>query len=227
MSDFKNFKAFVPYVNRPDLLRRAVESIAELQPHLSIVDNSEDGLTQEEWPVPVLRPSVPLSVSHTMRFIYRLTREAGCQVCVYMHGDGYAQPGVALELLECARKATMAGRRWGVMFTLYDILFAMNMDLLKAVGDWDPNLPWYCADQDYYRRVTLAGLEAAESGLGDRVEHFSSATIRSDKRIDFINSIMHPLAFQYYERKWGGRCGQERWTIPFNRPDLFHDARMG
>lgn len=221
-----DFKAFIPFVNRPDLLLRAVDSIADLQPHLSIMDNSDEGLIPGEWPVPVIRPSVPLGVSQSLKFMYRLTRESGAGICVYMHGDGFAHEGVALELLDCARKATADGRQWGVIFTLYDILFALNMDLLKRVGDWDTNLPWYCADQDYYRRITLAGLECAESGLGDRVEHYSSATIRSDKRIDFINGIMHPLAFQYYEKKWGGRCGSEKWTVPYNRPDLFPDAKL-
>lgn len=227
MIDFKNFKAYIPFVNRPDLLRKAVDSIAELRPHLSIVDNSPTGLIPSEWNVPIIRPSVPLGVSHTMQLIYRLTREAGANVCIYMHSDGYAQTGVALDLVDYAQQLTVNGRKWGLIFTLYDILFALNMDLLRQVGDWDVNLPWYCADQDYYRRITLAGLECVEGGMADRVEHFSSATIRSDKKIDFINSINHPLAFQYYEAKWGGRCGDEKWFVPFNRPDLFIDARLG
>lgn len=218
---FENFRMFIPYVNRPDLLKRALSVAPEVAPHLSILDNSADGLNPADWEVPIIRPSIPLGVSQSINFMFRLTREAGCSTMLYMHSDGHAQPGTCLDLLECCRKATIEGRRWGVMFTLYDILFALNLDLLKRVGDWDINLPWYCADQDYYRRVTLAGLEAAESGLKHQVDHFSSATIRSDKKLDFINGVMHPLAFQYYEKKWGGLCGQEKWTVPFNRPDLF------
>lgn len=219
MSEFINYRAFVPYVNRTDLLRRAVDSISDLHP--SIVDNSAEGLDQQEWDAPILRPSVPLGVSQTMQFIYRLTREAGADVCIYMHGDGYAHPGVGLELVECARSFTIQGRLWGVIFTRYDILFALNMQLLRRVGDWDTNLPWYDADLDYYWRVRLAGLELAESGLKDKVEHFSSATIRSDKRLNFLNGIMHPLANLYFLAKWGGREEKDRWKVPFNRPDLF------
>ena len=227
MSDFQNFKAFIPFVNRPDLLEKAVASMMELSPHLSIIDNSQDGLDPAKWPCPIIRPSVPLQVSQTLNFIFRLTREAGCGICVYMHGDGAAQPGTCLELVEKAKQATLEGRKWGLIFTLYDILFALNMDLLKRVGDWDVNIPWYKADQDYYRRITLAGLECVEGGMGDRVSHFSSATIRSDERLNFLNSINHHLAHQFYLAKWGGECGEELWTVPFNRPDLFKDARLG
>lgn len=222
-----DFEMYIPYVNRPDLLRKAVESAADMRPYLTVLDNSPDGLEYQPWVPYVIRPSVPLGVSQSINFMFSRTRSLGKKIVIYMHGDGSAKPGTCHELLECARKATADGRMWGVMFTLYDILFALNLDTLAAVGDWDVNLPWYCADQDYYRRVTLAGLECAESGLGDKVEHFSSATIRSDKRLDFVNGHMHRLAFLYYEAKWGGRCGHERWTVPFNRPDLFPDARIG
>lgn len=221
MSDFQNFKAFIPFVNRPDLLEKAVASMMELSPHLSIIDNSQDGLDPAKWPCPVIRPSVPLQVSQTLNFIFRLTREAGCGICVYMHGDGAAQPGVGLELLEMAQQATISGRNWGLIFTLYDILFALNMDLLKRVGEWDVNLPWYEADLDFYWRTKLAGLELMEGGMTDRIQHFSSATIRSDVKLNFLNGIMHPLATQYFLQKWGSKEEDKRFRVAFSRPDLF------
>jgi len=91
-----------------------------------------------------------------------------------------------------------AGRKWGVVFTNYDALLAMNTAVIDDVGLWDWALIWYESDIDWYYRVKLAGYEIIDTGI--HVEHDYSMTIKSDPEINFINSIVHPLATEYFKR---------------------------
>jgi hypothetical protein len=53
----------IPVVNQPDLLELAVRSAEPLWANSFILDNSVGGWIGRDrlWPVPVVRPSVPLS----------------------------------------------------------------------------------------------------------------------------------------------------------------------
>jgi hypothetical protein len=216
-----DFSAFVPHVVREDLLARAVGSIACFGRNRTIVDNSPEGLPTNdysEWNgVYVCRPSVPLSCSQTFNFIMRQTRRLGQKTCIWMHSDAEAGPGVAEGLLEHARRYTAEGRRWGVLWTYYDTLCALNTDLIDVVGDWDTELPQYACDNDYYRRVRLAGWECIDTMLTD-VKHEGSATINSDPYRKMVNSVTFPLHIEYYKRKWGGDTGKETFETPFGWP---------
>jgi len=214
MSDFS---AFVPHVVREDLLAKAVDSIPEYHENLTIIDNSPNGLQKGSyWWGDVLRPPVPLSCSQTFNWIMRLTRERGHKICIWMHNDAEAGPGVAQGLLDFARKSTADSRKWGVLFTHYDTMCALNTDLIDVVGEWDVNLPQYATDNDYYRRVRLAGWECIDTNLTD-VKHEGSATINSDPMRKFVNSVTFPLYLYYYSQKWGGDVGREKFLTPFNR----------
>jgi GT2 family glycosyltransferase len=106
-------------------------------------------------------------------------------------------------------------RHWGVAFTHYDALVAFGMTMVRDVGPWDTNLPQYFADNDYYRRVRLAGYSVIETGL--TVAHpNASSTIESDPRRKFLNGVTFPLYQRYYARKWGGEPGYETYDRPFN-----------
>ena len=69
-------------VNRPDLLELAVRSVECLWPDAFILDNSPGGQigTERAWPIPVVRPSVPLSFPQTVNFLHRMALEKGADV---------------------------------------------------------------------------------------------------------------------------------------------------
>ena len=142
-------------------------------------------------------------------------RNAGARICIFMHSDAVAGPGSCQGLLDRARECSRDGLKWGVLFTSYDALAALNVALLDDVGLWDTNLAWYFSDNDYYRRVRLAGYECLETNLP--VEHRPSQTIKSDPELRFLNGITFPLYESYYRSKWGGKPGQECFRRPFNR----------
>jgi hypothetical protein len=149
-----------------------------------------------------------------MNLLHRRAGAGACRMLLYMHSDAEAGPGTTERLLEAAEEATASGRRWGAIFTLYDVLAAYNLEAFSAVGGWDTVLPQYFTDNDYYRRIRLAGFETIETGLP--VTHETSSTIRSDGVRAYMNSVTFPLYERYYAMKWGGPPGQERFTQPFN-----------
>jgi hypothetical protein len=208
---------FIPFVNRPDLLRRGVESVRNFSP--VIIDNSS---ADERWSLEpldikfgasIVKPSVPLTFAQTMNFVMMLAERQNAHYCLVIHDDAEAGVNSGDMLLTMCREHNSKGK-WGAIFTNYDSFVALNVAACKAVGPWDANLPQYFSDCDYYRRLRLAGYQTLDSGLP--VKHEPSQTINSDKKLKFLNSITFPLYRQYYIAKWGGQPGHETFEKPFD-----------
>src|SRR5205085_7411529 len=210
----------IPFVNRPDLLEKAVHSVQPFWAHTMIIDNSDAGLNSANWPVPIVRPSVPLSFSQTMNLLQRLATEASCDCFLFMHNDAEAAPGTPERLLARVEAAITSEQPWGVVFTHYDTLAAFSMEMVRAVGKWDATLPQYFADNDYYRRVRLAGYETINTDFAVTHHNNASSTAKSDPRLGFLSSVTYPLYEQYYSVKWGGPPGHESYDWPFDGAPL-------
>ncbi len=211
----------IPFVNRPDLLRGALNSVRPLWPHAMILDNSDPAELSREaaaWPVPIRRAAagVPLSFSQSLNHLTALATESGCDVLLFMHNDAEAAEGTPEALLRELETAEKAGRNWGVAFTNYDTLAAIRLKAANRIGPWDTNLPQYFADNDYYRRLRLAGFEILETKLPVLHHNDASSTIKSDARRNFLNGVTFPLYAEYYRRKWGGEPGREKSAQPFD-----------
>jgi GT2 family glycosyltransferase len=210
----------IPYVNRLDLLKKAIESIKPYWDHTLIIDNSDDrDLRGHELSskVRIYEPPVPLTFTQSMNYIIRLAEERGCDIWMYMHSDAEAHEGTPEALLTIVDSLLKEGRKWGAVFTLGDTLAAYSMLAQKEIGYFDTIIRDYFADTDYYRRMNLAGYELVPTPLFDKMNHFQSATINSDIMRAFINTITYPQAQAYYELKWGGPHTLEKYKTPFNR----------
>ncbi len=224
----------IPFVNREDLLSLAVASARPLWPHTIIVDNSAGGLSPADWPVAVLRPSLPLSFSQTMNLLQAEAAARSCDALLFMHNDAEAAAGTPERLLAALAEAHEARRRWGVAFTNYDTLAAFNTEAVACAGAWDTTLPQYFADNDYYRRLRLAGYEELCTGLPVTHHNDASSTVKSDPWRGHHNGVTFPLYAGYYAAKWGGAPGGESFDWPFDgaaavgfvehlrRQELFH-----
>lgn len=218
----------IPFVNRADLLRLAVESVASLRPHVVIVDNSVAGLDPAAWPVTVVRPPVELSFSQSMNLLQRRALDADCDVLLCMHNDAEALPETPERLLALLEEAEAAGRHWGAAFTQYDTLVAFRVAAIRQVGPWDAALPQYFADNDYYRRLRLGGFEIVETGLPVAHHNDASSTLKSDSARAHLHGALFPLYEQYYAARWGGGTHAERFTRPFDGAPgeaFFHQLR--
>lgn len=211
----------IPFVNRPDLLRLAVNSVQCMWPHAFILDNSEDGEIkrhESEWPVAVRRATagLTLSFSESMNVIQVAAQSAGCNAYFFMHNDAEAHPETAEKLLRFVEETLVSGRKWGMVFTHYDTLAALNVEAVAQVGPWDVTLPQYFADNDYYRRLRLAGYESIDTGLPVTHHNGASATLKSDPKRALLNHVTFPLYGAYYRAKWGGGPGHESFQRPFD-----------
>jgi hypothetical protein len=215
---------FIPYVNRPDLLDKAIRSAWHSGVEIITINNSGESIACPSAAIQD-EPPVPLTFAQTQNLMLRRALgndySRGYNVWIkhsfylFMHNDAQAGEGTVKKLVELAEQYTGEGRRWGVLWTAYDALAAFNTAALQAVGGWDQNLPWYFSDNDVYLRLKLAGYECIDTHLP--VEHTPSQTMNSDPEIMFMNGILFPMWEHYYIRKWGGKPGKECFLTPFNR----------
>jgi hypothetical protein len=209
---------FIPYVNRFDLLEKAVRSAVAPGVEINIINNS-NGASIGIPGVDFIqrRPPVPLTFAQTQNWMLNIAEGDSDYGSFYlfMHSDAEAGEGTVQKLIEMAQSITNEGRKWAVIFTSYDALAAFNTAAFREVGGWDTALEWYCSDQDMYLRLKLAGYELVESNLP--VKHEPSQTLKADPEIRRKVDLMFPFRAYYYQQKWGGEAGHERFKTPFGR----------
>ena len=210
-----DFRVYMRVENRRDLLDKAIASIPEFWPLLTVVDNSPDGMC-DGLPdgITVMRGPVPLTFTQSHNWFYQDAKQRGAKFILWMHTDAEAIDGGHLRLLELARQYTAEGRKWGLIWTIYDSLCALNLEMIADVGGYDTIFPKYFCDNDHTRRMRLAGWETIDSGIN--TNHIGSQSILSDPKAKFLNDVTFPLYRQYYIRKWGGEPDRETFTVPFN-----------
>ncbi len=227
---------FIPYVNRLDLLMGAVTSIGTHFDRVFIVDNSMELFDNEEAEFPdnvsIAYPPIPLRFVDTMNYIQETAVDIkrdyiewdvgndNIDYYFWCHNDAFDSKGNTPRFIEFVKELHSSGDPWSIAFTHYDILSAVNLAAVEAVGRWDTNINQYYADNDWYRRCRLAGLPTKESNL--HIDHIEgSATMNSDKKRTFRGNVLFAMQQYYYTQKWGGVGGEEQYDITWNRPDLF------
>jgi GT2 family glycosyltransferase len=96
--------------------------------------------------------------------------------------------------------------------------FMISWEAWKCVGRFDENFtPAYFEDNDYHRRINLAGMEGCSVNTAPYY-HYGSQT----QNAVATAPVVHPDAFVqnriYYTIKWGGEPGMESFDTPFNDP---------
>lgn len=214
-----DFKAFIFYVNRDDLLEKAYRSVVDSwDENLFIVDNSPDrNLSYKYAPNRLLYPSIPLTFSQTQNYCRKIAMYEKLDFFITMHNDAQMSEGDAGKLIEFIEKLSEENPKWGVVFTFYDTVIAFNTKMVTRMEPWDIVMPQYFSDNDYYRRVRLAGWHTVESEI--KVKHESSATL-SDPVRQYYHLQSIEMYRGYYIRKWGGPPGSEQFIYPFNQKEL-------
>jgi hypothetical protein len=214
------FAHFVVTTGRIDLTWRAVATCRDLWPEVTIIDNCPGKeISAERWPIPILRPSQPLSVAQNMNWLQELAVAAGLDAYGYQHFDAEPAPGACAELKRLALEACEAKRPWWAMYSNYDVLSAYRTAAVAQLGAWDTRYPDpnYWVDLDMRYRGRLAGLEEVQTGL--RVDHLeggsrSIATPEARR----LHDLRDPMNRAYYRAKWGGLEREETFTEPWGGP---------
>jgi hypothetical protein len=202
---------FIPYANRPDLLQRAISFVPRRMTTEPIVINNSGDLLDVQCKV--LEPPVPLTFSQSQNWMLRYAKENRLPFYMWGHCDMVLEPDHVEKLYTIALHECAKGTKWGVIFTFYDILCAYSTAAADAIGGYDTAFFDYCSDQDFYRRLDLAGYSRHESHL--LTKHDGSQTINSDPLRRHIVGLQTPYRSMLYREKWGGEPGQERFNQPW------------
>ena len=93
-----------------------------------------------------------------MEYIKRTAFSRGLDFVLYSHNDAhYTRTGVIADALAGVCRYQTEHPEWGVLTFNYDVFCAYSMKAFRATGMWDPYIPMYKADYDYYRRMQCAG----------------------------------------------------------------------
>jgi glycosyltransferase involved in cell wall biosynthesis len=98
--------------------------------------------------------------------------------------------------------------------------FLVRPTIFDIVGTFDETFsPAYFEDNDYHRRISLAGRRAVCTTSAPYY-HYGSKTQNADP----IFPTVPPFIFQanqlHYVNKWGGSPGAEAYNTPFNNPEM-------
>lgn len=229
-----SYKLHMAYANREDLAREACASVERIG-NIHLWPNGDDadqlGCIPHVDKVHWMPPMAPVSLINCM-----IKESWNDDVMFWMHNDALALPGVAhrivervheLALVERVHELALSPKRWGALFTCYDVLCCFNMRCVREIGYWDPMFFQYTADVEYYHRMRKAGWSIEEFGPGvvhrvgtlkpsDSADN-GSATVRSDPLFNYRTQWREATRFdkEYYRLKWGGLPGEETYERPF------------
>lgn len=78
-------------------------------------------------------------------------------------------------------------------------------------------IPAYHEDNDFHRRLKLAGFGEKIFGLNVPFLHYGSGTLKANPRMQESWPARFGKCQQYYIEKWGGLPGSETFQVPFNQ----------
>lgn len=102
---------------------------------------------------------------------------------------------------------------------LLETLKEQEKDFEEYPGLFDEKYyPAYFEDNDFHRRIKLAGMRAVKTNTA-LYYHYGSRTIKENKEVGHISDTYYLTNKQRYIDKWGGKPGLEKFKIPFNQEE--------
>ena len=207
----------VPVLNRYDLLRRMLASLDYPIRDLLIIDNGgkfEDLFARDELPVKNLRVlNLPSNLGVAASWNLGIKLFPHDNRWTFASNDVVFEPG-ALSMLSTASSdsLTLSDR------VPYWQTFAVGEGLVDRVGLFDERfMPAYFEDNDFERRVKLAGFPVTKLSLN--VRHDNSSTLKADPKLQEANSQTFVRNKKLYARKKLVGDNGWSWTL--------RDARAG
>ena len=207
----------VPVLNRYDLLRRMLASLDYPIRDLLIIDNGgkfEDLFARDELPVKNLRVlNLPSNLGVAASWNLGIKLFPHDNRWTFASNDVVFEPG-ALSMLSTASSdsLTLSDR------VPYWQTFAVGEGLVDRVGLFDERfMPAYFEDNDFERRVKLAGLPVTKLPLN--VRHDNSSTLKADPKLQEANNRTFVRNKKLYARKKMVGDSGWSWTL--------RDARAG
>lgn len=94
--------------------------------------------------------------------------------------------------------------------------FMINKECWEQIGEFDEGFePAYFEDNDYHYRIQLASKKAICLPTA-MFYHYGSGTQNQDITKPIVNGVQFEGNRFYFNKKWGGVPGQEKYIVPFN-----------
>jgi GT2 family glycosyltransferase len=228
----------IPYVNRPDLLVRCVESIDCEVGQLVIIDQLVEPLDAATL-ARLLDGNVPAAQIHVARHVNNGCAGAWNEIIrhpadwwLLVNNDIEFAPGELRRMAEflnaeCEMRNAESRRPLAAAYGNHGASWwAVTAHGAKTVGTFDENFfPAYLEDCDWSTRCDRLG-ERRENvpGSGDfKTRHgdgpqTGSCTANANAAMRRWVAYCHEQGFRYYAAKWGGRNEHETFATPFNDP---------
>ncbi len=202
----------IPTLKRFDLLHDCVWSAlaGTVKPDRVIVIDNSGGLCPPIPGAEIVPGRQPQSVAKAWNDAMMLADGD----CILANDDVVFVPDTIEQLLAVAQEQPRAGIV-SVLEGLRFCLFWLRWEAYQDVGPFDERfVPAYFEDNDYHRRLTLAGWDSPCAYTP--IKHENSATMKATPLAE--RERVHHQDFrvcqQLYLGKWGGLPGSERYTEP-------------
>jgi GT2 family glycosyltransferase len=201
----------IPTINRADLLNEALANYFEDFKNTEIVicDNGKQEIITRERNFVIYRPENNLGVSGSWNMIMDYAEKVKATHVLMLNDDIY--------LGKSEEEVNAIVRLWNPEFLCTELnwcSFILSVNAYLKVGKFDENFfPAYFEDNDYFRRMQLAGVTIIVNPMLNPVVYRNSMTIQKTPELN--NGFEKNR--QYYISKWGGQPTQETFSTPFNQ----------
>lgn len=224
----------IPVLNRFDLLERAIMALDYEPMELFVINNNTvDEANQRRFEelkgrfkFDSFSPRYNLGVAASWNRIITTAWSRGYEFVYIGSNDTMLGAGTLKALVEMEKPEPEC--LWMVNHFNF---WCLRLSAVPKIGLVDENfMPAYFEDNDYHRRIKLAGLDWVH--MGDRAfeknrrtvpavssNHLGSQTVRSDHEYAIHNgNTFNNWNRNHYIMKWGGMPGSESFTTPYNDP---------
>jgi GT2 family glycosyltransferase len=201
----------IPTINRADLLNEALANYFEdfKDTEIVICDNGKQDIITRERNFVLYKPEQNLGVSGSWNMIMDYADKVNGTHVLILNDDIY--------LGKSQEEINTIIRLWKPEFICTELnwcSFILSVEAYKKVGKFDENFfPAYFEDNDYFRRMQLAGVTIIVNPMLNPVVYRNSMTIQKTPELN--NGFEKNR--QYYISKWGGQPTQETFGTPFNQ----------
>lgn len=204
------FSVGVPTLNRADLLHESMASHNHLMPNIPylIIDNGNQDIDIDYNNIAVMNPGENIGVAASWNCLCNLIFKTK-DYALILNDD------VVLGRTE-NDMAMFIGKHPN-----YDIFVSLNgfcsfiltKKAWEVIGKFDENFfPAYFEDNDYMRRIALAGLHVLHTPFLTPMIFRKSMTLEKDR----TTVLRFEICQNYYVRKWGGMPEKEIYDLPFD-----------
>lgn len=193
----------VGYVNGIDFLKNSLECYRLHFSDIRIINNSLKPIDIPSYDnVTIIDIPVPLNTAQTVNWARHIAISEGFDVLWMAHHDMTITEEMVLFSKQKVLDIYNSGEKWGVVFTLYDVFCAFNVEALVNVGGWDSlRFMYYTGDVDFYGRLSRDGWKVKDIGNEGIWHHGSGVTRTDEERASVVQHIANLERILYIE-KW-------------------------